>query len=202
MKSNSIGDAVKYMLLRSSGERKYPTFNSTFLENLRKLRRSLSYEEWTFFETWMQQWYLMYLVQNPRTPEAIPEAEHKAHTGTSEPPKRNLPVELGASENLVYASTSYYSDSGPSFINETPSGSPVMTQCQERAQRHYLPGAYVPQCDGNGEYTPMQCWRGTGYCWCVYRNGTEIPETKARTRVYCSDFDEPMEEKAMFAYEN
>lgn len=44
-------------------------------------------------------------------------------SGTSVPQERDLlPVELGTSGNLVYASTSYSTDSMPSFYDETPSG--------------------------------------------------------------------------------
>uniref|UniRef100_A0A8C4DN08 Thyroglobulin type-1 domain-containing protein n=1 Tax=Dicentrarchus labrax TaxID=13489 RepID=A0A8C4DN08_DICLA len=42
-----------------------------------------------------------------------------------------------------------------------------------------LPGAFVPQCDANGNFLPQQCWASTGYCWCVdVITGKEIPHTK------------------------
>ncbi|XP_069619668.1 HLA class II histocompatibility antigen gamma chain isoform X2 [Ranitomeya imitator] len=154
MASNSVGDAAEYMLLFSNPLRKYPTFNGTTLDNLRKLRRSLSYEEWMLFDSWMQQWYLFYLVQNSKGPENAPN----------------------------------------STIRE---GAPLMTQCQMRAQQHTMPGAFVPQCDDNGDFSRTQCWRSTGYCWCVYRNGTEIPETRTRGRLDCSVINEPMMEDGM-----
>ena len=40
------------------------------------------------------------------------------------------------------------------------------------------PGAYVPQCDENGEYKPLQFSASTGYSWCVARDGTEIPGSR------------------------
>ncbi|XP_077122450.1 HLA class II histocompatibility antigen gamma chain isoform X4 [Ranitomeya variabilis] len=152
MASNSIGDAAEYMLLFSNPLRKYPTFNGTTLDNLRKLRRSLSYEEWMLFDSWMQQWYLFYLVQNSKGPENAPNST-------------------------------------------TREGAPLMTQCQMRAQQHTMPGAFVPQCDDNGDFSSTQCWRSTGYCWCVYRNGTEIPETRTRGRLDCSVINDPMMEQ-------
>ncbi|KAM9400605.1 saxiphilin-like isoform 2-T2 [Salvelinus alpinus] len=39
-------------------------------------------------------------------------------------------------------------------------------------------GAYVPTCDGNGQYTPEQCWGSTGHCWCVTSSGQKIPGTE------------------------
>ncbi|XP_073505903.1 HLA class II histocompatibility antigen gamma chain isoform X2 [Phyllobates terribilis] len=151
MGSNSIEDAAEYMLLFGNPLRKYPTFNGTILDNLRKLRRSLSYEEWMLFDSWMQQWYLFYLVQSSKGPENTPNSN-------------------------------------------TSKGAPLMTQCQMRAQEHTMPGAFVPQCDDNGEFSRMQCWRSTGYCWCVYKNGTEIPETRTRAKLDCSVINEPVME--------
>ncbi|XP_028286323.1 hemopexin-like [Parambassis ranga] len=39
-------------------------------------------------------------------------------------------------------------------------------------------GAYMPQCDEDGQYRPQQCHGSTGYCWCVNRRGQEKPGTK------------------------
>uniref|UniRef100_A0A673BKK7 Nidogen 2a (osteonidogen) n=1 Tax=Sphaeramia orbicularis TaxID=375764 RepID=A0A673BKK7_9TELE len=41
-----------------------------------------------------------------------------------------------------------------------------------------IPGAFVPQCDANGEYTPQQCHSSIGHCWCVDRTGQERPGTR------------------------
>lgn len=30
-----------------------------------------------------------------------------------------------------------------------------------------LMGAYVPQCEEDGIFSPIQCHASTGYCWCV-----------------------------------
>ncbi|XP_044040263.1 lithostathine-1-beta-like isoform X2 [Siniperca chuatsi] len=39
-------------------------------------------------------------------------------------------------------------------------------------------GAFVPQCDANGNFLPQQCSGSTGYCWCVnVITGGEIPNT-------------------------
>ena len=38
-------------------------------------------------------------------------------------------------------------------------------------------GEFIPQCEDDGSYSPMQCWGSTGYCWCVDENGIEIPGT-------------------------
>ncbi|KAM5170893.1 HLA class II histocompatibility antigen gamma chain isoform 2-T2 [Mantella aurantiaca] len=144
--SNKIEDAVKYMLLTTNPLRTYTSLNGTILENLRKLKKTLTDLEWMVFDAWMQQWYLFYLVQNTETPKATP----------------------------------------------APTGASVISECMERASRLTLPGAYVPQCDEDGDYTPKQCWRSTGFCWCVYNNGTEIPGTRSRAKIDCKGEDNRM----------
>uniref|UniRef100_A0A8C4SRN2 Nidogen 2 n=1 Tax=Erpetoichthys calabaricus TaxID=27687 RepID=A0A8C4SRN2_ERPCA len=39
-------------------------------------------------------------------------------------------------------------------------------------------GAYIPQCDEEGNYRPLQCHGSTGYCWCVDSRGQERPGTR------------------------
>ncbi|KAM9344791.1 nidogen-1 [Symphorus nematophorus] len=50
-------------------------------------------------------------------------------------------------------------------------------------------GQYIPSCDDNGEYEPMQCHGSTGHCWCVDRNGQEIPGSRSGpgSRPMCID---------------
>ncbi|CAK6951779.1 nidogen-1 [Scomber scombrus] len=50
-------------------------------------------------------------------------------------------------------------------------------------------GHYIPVCDENGAYEAMQCHGSTGYCWCVDRNGQEIPGTRSGpgSRPMCID---------------
>ena len=53
-----------------------------------------------------------------------------------------------------------------------------LTPCeQEVANATGLIGEFIPQCEEDGSYAPMQCWASTGYCWCVDENGIEIPGT-------------------------
>uniref|UniRef100_UPI0037E84C71 nidogen-1 n=1 Tax=Semicossyphus pulcher TaxID=241346 RepID=UPI0037E84C71 len=50
-------------------------------------------------------------------------------------------------------------------------------------------GQYVPTCDDHGEYESMQCHGSTGHCWCVDRNGQEIPGSRSGpgSRPMCID---------------
>ncbi|KAH0629840.1 hypothetical protein JD844_012259 [Phrynosoma platyrhinos] len=64
----------------------------------------------------------------------------------------------------------------------------VKTKCQreECAEGIHL-GRFCAQCDENGYYLPKQCHHSTGFCWCVYKNGTEIEGTKVRGPLECTD---------------
>lgn len=50
-----------------------------------------------------------------------------------------------------------------------------------------VPGAFVPQCDSDGFYKPVQCHGSTGYCWCVDRNGVTIEGTHTRGMPDCEE---------------
>ncbi|XP_023251198.1 nidogen-2 isoform X6 [Seriola lalandi dorsalis] len=57
-----------------------------------------------------------------------------------------------------------------------------------------LYGAFVPQCEEDGQYTPLQCHGSTGHCWCVDSNGEERRGTRTaagETPRDCSKPDEP-----------
>ncbi|XP_041710536.1 HLA class II histocompatibility antigen gamma chain [Coregonus clupeaformis] len=62
----------------------------------------------------------------------------------------------------------------------------LQTKCNlDKSSHSRKLGAYLPQCDQQGNYLPMQCWHATGFCWCVDKNGTPIEGTSMRGRVSC-----------------
>ncbi|XP_019716204.1 uncharacterized protein nid2a isoform X7 [Hippocampus comes] len=61
---------------------------------------------------------------------------------------------------------------------------------------HQLAGAYVPQCDANGHYTPQQCHGSTGHCWCVDSQGQERPGTRTPPGATPFDCDKPERPKS------
>ncbi|XP_048863982.1 nidogen-1-like isoform X1 [Brienomyrus brachyistius] len=50
-------------------------------------------------------------------------------------------------------------------------------------------GQFVPECDDAGNYRQIQCHASIGQCWCVNRNGEEIPGTRVESgsRPNCID---------------
>lgn len=39
-------------------------------------------------------------------------------------------------------------------------------------------GVFVPDCDSEGSYNPIQCLKSEGPCWCVDENGKEVSATR------------------------
>ncbi|XP_053683427.1 SPARC-related modular calcium-binding protein 2 isoform X2 [Sabethes cyaneus] len=48
-------------------------------------------------------------------------------------------------------------------------------------QRGGATALYVPECTADGRYQRVQCYRSTGYCWCVHEDtGKNIPGTSTK----------------------
>ncbi|KAG7484554.1 hypothetical protein MATL_G00050580 [Megalops atlanticus] len=60
-----------------------------------------------------------------------------------------------------------------------PQGDPsLLTKCQQEASAPQTDSTgFRPMCDRQGGYMPMQCWRSTGLCWCVSKDGVKIADT-------------------------
>ena len=54
--------------------------------------------------------------------------------------------------------------------------------CTAATSGRPMPGAFVPQCDEQGDYMPVQCHGSVGSCWCSDAQGTEIPGTRINSR--------------------
>ncbi|XP_061074236.1 SPARC-related modular calcium-binding protein 1-like isoform X2 [Conger conger] len=53
---------------------------------------------------------------------------------------------------------------------------------------------FVPDCSAEGQYSPVQCHRATGYCWCVRTDtGRPLPGTSTRNRLPDCRTDRPLD---------
>ncbi|XP_056157017.1 nidogen-2 [Lampris incognitus] len=55
-----------------------------------------------------------------------------------------------------------------------------------------LVGAFVPQCDTDGRYSPLQCHGSSGHCWCVDSSGQERAGTRTPPGAPPKDCDKPV----------
>ncbi|KAF7278121.1 hypothetical protein GWI33_008740 [Rhynchophorus ferrugineus] len=48
-----------------------------------------------------------------------------------------------------------------------------------------LLGVYIPECDNQGYYKPVQCHSAIGMCWCVDKHGVEFANTRSHSKPNC-----------------
>jgi hypothetical protein len=47
---------------------------------------------------------------------------------------------------------------------------------------------FIPECTDDRKFAEIQCYRGTGYCWCVTKDGRPIPGSSTiNKRPNCSN---------------
>ncbi|KFP26330.1 HLA class II histocompatibility antigen gamma chain, partial [Colius striatus] len=70
--SNKTEDQVKHVLLQADPKKMFPELKDNLMDNLKRLKNTLTEADWKSFESWMHKWVLFQMAQNPK-PE-----EHKA----------------------------------------------------------------------------------------------------------------------------
>ncbi|CAN9514943.1 unnamed protein product [Ophioblennius macclurei] len=74
----------------------------------------------------------------------------------------------------------------------------IKTKCQIEATAGGAKlGSFRPECDEHGRYMPTQCWRATGFCWCVDETGIPIKDTASREKPQCEGSAPPPTAKLM-----
>nr|XP_023658539.1 nidogen-2-like isoform X1 [Paramormyrops kingsleyae] len=53
----------------------------------------------------------------------------------------------------------------------------------EHYRGHPASSHYTPQCDSTGQFNPVQCYGDSSYCWCVDKDGREVPGTRLHNAV-------------------
>nr|XP_002733296.2 PREDICTED: mucin-2-like [Saccoglossus kowalevskii] len=92
------------------------------------------------------------IIPNTVTPSILPEPSCELYG--------NVTLNVNATGNYTWA-------------NATGS-----TSCwQQRKSALATPGKFVPFCEPNGTFTPLQCNPNTGYCFCVDPAGHVVPKT-------------------------
>ncbi|XP_042069384.1 equistatin-like [Haplochromis burtoni] len=87
------------------------------------------------------------------------------------------------------------------FVSLSDQPEHVKTHCEHHrdsvkttsADGYPIVGAYVPQCDAEGQYLSQQCHGSTGYCWCVDSRGEERAGTRTPPGAAPVDCDRPDE---------
>ncbi|XP_041869865.1 H-2 class II histocompatibility antigen gamma chain-like isoform X1 [Corvus kubaryi] len=72
--SNKTEDQVKHLLLQADPSKMFPELNNNLMDNLKRLRSTMTYADWKSFESWMHKWLLFEMAKNPKSEDrkAIP----------------------------------------------------------------------------------------------------------------------------------
>ncbi|XP_062465912.1 HLA class II histocompatibility antigen gamma chain isoform X6 [Pezoporus occidentalis] len=70
--SNRTEDQVKHLLLQADPRKMFPELKDNLMDNLKRLKSTMTFEDWQSFESWMHKWLLFEMAKNPK-----PEEEHK-----------------------------------------------------------------------------------------------------------------------------
>ena len=64
----------------------------------------------------------------------------------------------------------------------------TLTKCERHVQKNLIDGSqFVPSCKRDGTYEDVQCDGSSAECWCVDRDGKELPQTRSKDLVKCPD---------------
>ncbi|XP_067161154.1 HLA class II histocompatibility antigen gamma chain isoform X1 [Apteryx mantelli] len=72
--SNKTEDQVKHLLLQADPKKMFPELKDNLMDNLKRLKKSMTDADWKSFESWMHKWLLFELAKTPQKDEkkAIP----------------------------------------------------------------------------------------------------------------------------------
>ncbi|NXJ63209.1 HG2A protein, partial [Rostratula benghalensis] len=72
--SNKTEDQVKHILLQADPRKTFPELKDNLMDNLKRLKGTMTSADWKAFESWMHKWLLFEMAKKPKTEErkAIP----------------------------------------------------------------------------------------------------------------------------------
>uniref|UniRef100_A0A674H9A8 CD74 molecule n=1 Tax=Taeniopygia guttata TaxID=59729 RepID=A0A674H9A8_TAEGU len=75
--SNKTEDLVKHVLLQADPSKMFPELKDNLMDNLKRLRSTMTHVDWKSFESWMHKWLLFEMAKNPQSEDrkAVPAAK-------------------------------------------------------------------------------------------------------------------------------
>ncbi|NXF03850.1 HG2A protein, partial [Smithornis capensis] len=83
--SNKTEDQVKHLLLQADPGKMFPEMKDNLMDNLKRLRNTMTHTDWKAFESWMHKWLLFEMAKNPKSEErkAVPATKGAAVASTA-----------------------------------------------------------------------------------------------------------------------
>ncbi|NXG78321.1 HG2A protein, partial [Baryphthengus martii] len=67
--SNKTEDQVKHLLLQTDPKKMFPELKDNLMDNLKRLKNTMTDRDWKSFESWMHKWLLFEMAKNPKSEE-------------------------------------------------------------------------------------------------------------------------------------
>ncbi|NWT58004.1 HG2A protein, partial [Erythrocercus mccallii] len=85
--SNKTEDQVKHLLLQADPSKMFPELKDNLMENLKRLRSTMTSVDWKSFESWMHKWLLFEMAKNAKSEDhkATPAEKGTAAPSTAAP---------------------------------------------------------------------------------------------------------------------
>lgn len=98
---------------------------------------------------------------------------------------------LGECQKFIYSGCGGNANNFPTYKKCMDNCKDVLPSCLAEQRRVFglQVGHFVPKCKLNGRYESMQCYRKTGFCWCVDEYGKELHGTRVKGTPICSMAD-------------
>ncbi|KFQ30843.1 HLA class II histocompatibility antigen gamma chain, partial [Merops nubicus] len=83
--SNKTEDQVKHLLLQADPKKMFPELKDNLMDNLKRLKNTMTHGDWKAFESWMHKWLLFEMAKNPKPdePKAIPAVKGTGDTAAA-----------------------------------------------------------------------------------------------------------------------
>ncbi|XP_043559465.1 testican-1-like isoform X3 [Chiloscyllium plagiosum] len=65
-----------------------------------------------------------------------------------------------------------------------------INKIQRQSRGKHLLGTFIPRCNEDGYYKPIQCHSSTGQCWCADKYGNELPGSRMEGTPTCEEDQE------------
>ncbi|XP_022787386.1 uncharacterized protein LOC111327458 [Stylophora pistillata] len=82
--------------------------------------------------------------------------------------------------------TAQFFDDNDNLVDCSASATKCQKEYLDATASPGMVGQFVPRCAADGSYAPVQCHGSIGFCWCVDRDGKEIPDTRVRGQPKCA----------------
>ncbi|KAM6116128.1 HLA class II histocompatibility antigen gamma chain [Pterocles gutturalis] len=90
--SNKTEDQVKHLLLQADPRKMFPELKDNLMDNLKRLKSTMTDSDWKSFESWMHKWLLFEMAKNPKpeAPKVIPAEKATPATATTVEPEEMI----------------------------------------------------------------------------------------------------------------